>query len=172
MERRGVSAGELGPGEQIGIAGSSAVRGFREREVTGDSGISTTLEALDRRYREAFALIDEVRPELVADHALERAGVRAGERDLLDRVCVNGRLATDRVECVQEGWHRVAVPGRPPDQQLAVRPRAGPAVLTAPTTPKPPNDSADGACLALARKLLKRSFHILRELGDEALAPA
>src|SRR5829696_4316194 len=28
------------------------------------------------------------------------------------------------------------------------------------------------ACLALARKLLKRSFHILRELGDEALAPA
>jgi transposase len=28
------------------------------------------------------------------------------------------------------------------------------------------------ACLALARKLLKRSFHILRDLGDEALAPA
>jgi len=27
------------------------------------------------------------------------------------------------------------------------------------------------ACLALARKLLKRSYHILRELGDEALAP-
>jgi len=26
------------------------------------------------------------------------------------------------------------------------------------------------ACLALARKLLKRSFHILHELGDEALA--
>jgi transposase IS116/IS110/IS902 family protein len=28
------------------------------------------------------------------------------------------------------------------------------------------------ACLALARKLLKRSFHTLRELGDDALAPA
>ena len=28
------------------------------------------------------------------------------------------------------------------------------------------------ACLALARKLLKRSFHTLRELGDEALQPA
>jgi transposase len=27
------------------------------------------------------------------------------------------------------------------------------------------------ACLALARKLLKRSYHILRELGDEALQP-
>ena len=28
------------------------------------------------------------------------------------------------------------------------------------------------ACLAIARKLLKRSYHILRELGDEALQPA
>jgi transposase len=28
------------------------------------------------------------------------------------------------------------------------------------------------ACLAVARKLLKRSFHTLRQLGDEALAPA
>jgi transposase len=28
------------------------------------------------------------------------------------------------------------------------------------------------ACLALARKLLKRSFHTLRELGDEGLQPA
>ena len=28
------------------------------------------------------------------------------------------------------------------------------------------------ACLALARKLLKRDYHTLRELGDEALAPA
>ena len=27
------------------------------------------------------------------------------------------------------------------------------------------------ACLALARKLLKRSFHTLRELGDDALLP-
>lgn len=28
------------------------------------------------------------------------------------------------------------------------------------------------ACLAIARKLLKRSYHTLRELGEEALAPA
>jgi transposase len=28
------------------------------------------------------------------------------------------------------------------------------------------------ACLALARKLLKRSYHLLRDLGDEALQPA
>ncbi len=28
------------------------------------------------------------------------------------------------------------------------------------------------ACLAVARKLLKRSYHTLRELGDEAIAPA
>ena len=28
------------------------------------------------------------------------------------------------------------------------------------------------ACLAVARKLLKRSFHMLRELGEEALQPA
>jgi hypothetical protein len=28
------------------------------------------------------------------------------------------------------------------------------------------------ACLAVARKLLKRSYHTLRELGDEALEPA
>ena len=28
------------------------------------------------------------------------------------------------------------------------------------------------ACLAIARKLLKRSYHTLRELGEGALAPA
>ena len=28
------------------------------------------------------------------------------------------------------------------------------------------------ACLAVARKLLKRSYHTLRELGEEALPPA
>lgn len=32
------------PGEQIGIAGSSSVRGFREREVTGDKGQFVNLE--------------------------------------------------------------------------------------------------------------------------------
>jgi hemolysin activation/secretion protein len=33
------------PGEQIGIAGMTAVRGFREREVTGDKGYFVNLEA-------------------------------------------------------------------------------------------------------------------------------
>ena len=28
------------------------------------------------------------------------------------------------------------------------------------------------ACLSIARRLLKRSFHTLRELGEEALQPA
>jgi hypothetical protein len=28
------------------------------------------------------------------------------------------------------------------------------------------------ACLAVARKLLQRAYHTLRELGDEAIAPA
>jgi transposase len=27
------------------------------------------------------------------------------------------------------------------------------------------------ACIAVARKLLKRSYHVLRELGDQALEP-
>jgi transposase len=31
---------------------------------------------------------------------------------------------------------------------------------------------ANRACLAVARKLLKRSYHTLRELGEEALQPA
>ncbi len=28
------------------------------------------------------------------------------------------------------------------------------------------------ACLAIARKLLKRAYHTLRELGEEAMQPA
>ena len=44
---RGQYASEpLIPGEQIGIAGASAVRGFREREITGDRGYFVNLEAL------------------------------------------------------------------------------------------------------------------------------
>jgi len=31
---------------------------------------------------------------------------------------------------------------------------------------------ANRACLAVARKLLRRSYHTLRELGEEALQPA
>jgi hemolysin activation/secretion protein len=34
------------PGEQLGISGASAVRGFREREITGDRGFFVNLEAL------------------------------------------------------------------------------------------------------------------------------
>jgi transposase len=39
----------------------------------------------------------------------------------------------------------------------------------------PPDGRATGrqrACLAVARKLLKRSYHTLRDPGEEALAPA
>jgi hemolysin activation/secretion protein len=44
---RGQVADEpLIPGEQFGMGGALSVRGLREREVTGDSGISGTLEAL------------------------------------------------------------------------------------------------------------------------------
>ena len=51
-------------------------------------------------------------------------------------------------------------------------PRA-PAAPTATTTARPPSASArNRACLAVARKLLKRSYHTLRELGEEALQPA
>lgn len=44
---RGQYAGEaLVPGEQFGIGGAASVRGLREREATGDYGISFTVEAL------------------------------------------------------------------------------------------------------------------------------
>ena len=46
-----------------------------------------------------------------------------------------------------------ASPDRPYYQQLAAR------------------IGGNRACLALARKLLKRSYHILKDLGDHALAP-
>jgi hypothetical protein len=53
----------------------------------------------------------------------------------------------------------------------ALRP---PAQLTRPpsTTLRPPRLGGNRACLAVARKLLKRSYHTLRELGEEALQPA
>jgi transposase len=55
------------------------------------------------------------------------------------------------------------------------------AVQTARRTGSPDHDyyldtseriGGNRACLALARKLLKRSYHTLRELGDDALQPA
>jgi len=50
--------------------------------------------------------------------------------------------------------------------------RAAQAAPTTITTPRPPSGSAATACLALSRKLLKRSYHTLREAGEEALTPA
>lgn len=38
------ASGGLVPGEQLGIAGAATVRGYQEREVTGDSGASASLE--------------------------------------------------------------------------------------------------------------------------------
>ena len=73
---------------------------------------------------------------------------------------------------------RAPLPPRPARTALGAlrsRPgsRAGPAAPTAPTTTRPPQRlGGNRACLALARKLLKRSYHVLRELGDQALQPA
>jgi hemolysin activation/secretion protein len=36
----------LVPGEQFGIAGASAVRGYEEREITGDSGAVASVEVI------------------------------------------------------------------------------------------------------------------------------
>ena len=68
--------------------------------------------------------------------------------------------AKDRLRCAGryiEAAQRArfpASPDRPYYQQLAAR------------------IGGNRACLALARKLLKRSYHILKDLGDHALAPA
>lgn len=40
------ASGALVPGEQLGIAGASTVRGYQEREITGDSGASASLEVV------------------------------------------------------------------------------------------------------------------------------
>jgi hypothetical protein len=52
------------------------------------------------------------------------------------------------------------------DHAAATRRR--PMMTTAPSSPA----GGNRACLAVARKLLKRSYHTLRELGEEALQPA
>ena len=39
------------------------------------------------------------------------------------------------------------------------------------TSSSPPRIGGNRACLALARKLLKRSYHLLKNLGDDAIAP-
>jgi len=56
-----------------------------------------------------------------------------------------------------------------------MRPRNASASRPAPTVSTTSNSKdrigANRACIALARKLLKRSYHILSELGDQALQP-
>ena len=52
------------------------------------------------------------------------------------------------------------------------KPRVARAAPTARTTSRPPSGSAATARASpIARKLLKRSYHLLRELGDQALEP-
>ena len=79
-----------------------------------------------------------------ASDSAARPGISPGK----DRPCCAGR-------CMR--------PRRPRAAQ-APRPRLLPASRRAPRHNR--------ACLAITRKLLKRSYHTLRELGDEALAPA
>lgn len=76
---RGQYADEpLIPGEQIGIAGAAAVRGFREREVTGDRGYFANMEALGP------ALFFDVAPFVFYDwgyRSLESAVPGASQQD-------------------------------------------------------------------------------------------
>ena len=58
-----------------------------------------------------------------------------------------------------------------------MRPRRSPAAASAAPTASTTCEAKERiggnrACLSVARKLLKRSYHTLRELGEEALAPA
>ena len=68
------------------------------------------------------------------------------------------RLATDAVLrwALYEAAHAARRPGSPDrDYYLQAAEQLG----------------GNRACLALARKLLKRCYHTLRELGDQALLP-
>ena len=51
--------------------------------------------------------------------------------------------------------------------------RVGPAAPTTPTTTRsrPADSSHTRASLTIARKLARRSYHVLRELGPAALEP-
>ena len=63
------AAKALVPGEMFGIGGSGSVRGFEERELSGDSGLSLTLEATGPSYAEKFAWLKggDLRGLLFAD---------------------------------------------------------------------------------------------------------
>lgn len=44
----------LVPGEQFGIGGSATVRGYEEREITGDSGLTASIELVTPRWDGSF----------------------------------------------------------------------------------------------------------------------
>jgi transposase len=70
-----------------------------------------------------------------------------------------GRLARRQTGCAGRSTRR---PSRP----------AGPAALTTPTTSRSSSvGSRTRASITIARKLARRCFHTLRQLGPEALAP-
>lgn len=48
------AADPLVPGEQFGIGGSATVRGYEEREITGDSGLSAAVELIGPRWEGSF----------------------------------------------------------------------------------------------------------------------
>jgi hemolysin activation/secretion protein len=48
------AADPLVPGEQFGIGGSATVRGYEEREITGDSGLVAGLELIGPRWEGSF----------------------------------------------------------------------------------------------------------------------
>lgn len=48
------AADPLVPGEQFGIGGSATVRGYEEREITGDSGLAAAVELVGPRWEGSF----------------------------------------------------------------------------------------------------------------------
>lgn len=60
----------LVPGEQLGLGGATSVRGYRERELAGDSGYFASLEAVGPDVAALFGTADNVRlrPLVFVDH--------------------------------------------------------------------------------------------------------
>jgi hemolysin activation/secretion protein len=67
------------PQEQLGLAGSSAVRGFQEREVARDTGIVINAEAYTPNLAGHLALTDTLRAVAFLDAASGRNHLLAGE---------------------------------------------------------------------------------------------
>ena len=81
-----VSPDALVPGEQFGVGGSTAVRGYEEREVTGDSGLAAALELQGPNLvGSGFSAIDQLRllGFVDAGRAMNRLGTPC--RDLQSR---------------------------------------------------------------------------------------